>query len=579
MNAETNTLPLGGNWRFASDPDDEGVENQWFARPLSFDQINLPGSMAENGKGDDVTLETQWTGRIRDTSFFTDDRYEKYRQPGNIKLPFWLTPVKHYMGAAWYQREIFIAEDWADKQITLYLERPHWTTEVWIDGKHFGSQASLSTPHQHLLGALDPGSHQLTIRVDNRMHVDVGEDAHSMSDHSQTNWNGIIGEIALLAKNSESIDNIQIYPADDNKSLRVNLKIVSSVGNPACKTAPAARLQLRIRDSHTGGLISDDLQVDANLEQPITHINATIPVKAAVAPWDEFNPALYELETSLFVDDRLLDRQITTFGFRHFEARGTRFFLNGKHIYLRGTLECCVFPLTGYPPTDKTAWTRILRIMKSHGLNHMRFHSWCPPKAAFQAADEEGIIFSVECASWATVGFDEKYEQWLYREADHILREYGNHPSFCMMLYGNEPYGFRASTFLAEFVDHFKQRDRRRLFSSGTAWPLIPENEFQVWANPRIQYWDQNLESRINARPPETTTDYSDYIVQYEAPVISHEVGQWCVYPNFEEIPKYGAVLSPGNLEIFQDFLEESGMGDQANDFLMASGKLQAMCY
>ncbi|MCB0744856.1 MAG: beta-galactosidase, partial [Ignavibacteriae bacterium] len=60
---------------------------------------------------------------------------------------------------------------------------------------------------------------------------------------------------------------------------------------------------------------------------------------------------------------------------------------------------------------------------------------------------------------------------------------------------------------------------------------------------------------------------------------ISHEIGQWCVYPNFKEIKKYTGVLKPKNFEIFKESLEANHMGDLADNFLMASGKLQALCY
>ena len=62
-------------------------------------------------------------------------------------------------------------------------------------------------------------------------------------------------------------------------------------------------------------------------------------------------------------------------------------------------------------------------------------------------------------------------------------------------------------------------------------------------------------------------------------PVIVHEMGQWCVYPNFDEIKKYTGPLKPKNFEIFRDSLAAHGMLDQWRDFLRASGKLQALCY
>jgi hypothetical protein len=228
------------------------------------------------------------------------------------------------------------------------------------------------------------------------------------------------------------------------------------------------------------------------------------------------------------------------------------------------------------------SWKRIIAIAKNHGLNLIRFHSWCPPEAAFQAADELGFHFHVECGSWANsstaLGEGQPIDRWLYEEADRILTAYGNHPSFVLMAYGNEPAG-RDKAYLSEWVKHYRESDGRRLYTSAAGWPEVEANQFHVIPAPRIQAWGAGLASRINARPPETTTDYRDEISARQVPVISHEIGQWCVYPNFAEIPNYTGPLKPKNFEIFRDSLEAHGMGAQARDFLIASGKLQALCY
>ena len=116
--------------------------------------------------------------------------------------------------------------------------------------------------------------------------------------------------------------------------------------------------------------------------------------------------------------------------------------------------------------------------------------------------------------------------------------------------------------------------------TSGSGWPSIPENEFHVTPAPRIQQWGAGLQSRINARAAgngrPTTAILS---AGYDVPVVSHEIGQWCVYPNFDEMTKYTGALKPRNFEIFRDLLDQGHMLDQADDFLMASGKLQALCY
>jgi hypothetical protein len=193
-----------------------------------------------------------------------------------------------------------------------------------------------------------------------------------------------------------------------------------------------------------------------------------------------------------------------------------------------------------------------------------------------------GFYYGVEVASWANqstrLGAGLPVDEWLYKETDRILRAYGNHPSFLLMPYGNEPAG-RDGEYLAHWVEHFKATDARRLYTSAAGWPQIPENQFHITPDPRIQAWGEGLKSRINARPPETRTDYRDYIRARKVPVISHEIGQWCAYPNFDEIPKYKGYLKPKNFEIFRDWLFEHGMADQARDFLRASGKLQVLCY
>jgi hypothetical protein len=147
------------------------------------------------------------------------------------------------------------------------------------------------------------------------------------------------------------------------------------------------------------------------------------------------------------------------------------------------------------------------------------------------------------------------------------------------MPYGNEPGGKGVNAYLAKYVSHFKALDSRRLWTSGSGWPELPGNQFEVNAEPRIRHWGEGLGSRINSKPPETTTDYRGFVSGKNVPVISHEIGQWCVYPNFAEIPKYTGYLKAKNFEIFRDRLEANGMGRLAKQFLLASGKLQELCY
>src|ERR1035437_3074398 len=171
---------LKGIWKFQTDPQDKGISEKWYTRSLS-ETIVLPASMTERGKGDDVTLQTKWTGSLYDSSWYFNPRMAKYRNQKIPKFPFFLTPIKAYVGAAWYQKEVDIPQNWKGKTIQLYLERPHWETIVYLDNKEIGLQNSLSTAHQYILTeGLTPGKHIITIRVDNRIkEIDPGHDSHS----------------------------------------------------------------------------------------------------------------------------------------------------------------------------------------------------------------------------------------------------------------------------------------------------------------------------------------------------------------------------------------------------------------
>jgi hypothetical protein len=575
VGAAPQAVSLAGQWRFGLDRLNTGIRDKWFARELA-GGIRLPGSLPAQGIGDDVSPETKWMGGIVDRSWFTAPEYEKYRQPGNVKVPFWLQPEKYYSGVAWYQRDVHIPRGWEGKRVVLTLERPHWETRVWIDETEVGVNSSLSTPHQYNLGAaLSPGKHRLTIRVDNGLIVDVGINSHSITDHTQGNWNGIEGDIFLRATPPVWIEDLQAWPRVADKAVTIKGRIQAPDGTPG-----ESAIRLTIRSAGPGAGKKEIARVSTKARGGA--FTAEIPLGPGAQVWDEFHPVLYEAEA---VAEGAAEASSTriTFGLREITTRGTQFVLNGRNLFVRGTLECCIFPKTDHPPTDVRAWKRIIGAAKAHGLNLIRFHSWCPPEAAFRAADELGFYYQVEVASWANqssaLGNGKAVDQWLYDETDRILAAYGNHPSFLLLPYGNEPGGKNANAWLAKWVEHYKARDARRLYTSGSGWPQLPENQFHVTPDPRVQAWGAGLKSRINARPPETTSDYREYITQRAVPVISHEIGQWCVYPNFDEIPKYTGYLKPKNFDIFRDLLNAHGMGRLARPFLIASGKLQALCY
>ncbi len=563
-------INLAGTWRFQLDPADEGVTGRWFGRTLP-ERLRLPGSLQLQGFGNLPTRHSDWTSGIG-ASLLDDPRFQRYIQAERFMCPFWLTPTRHYVGAAWYQRDVEIPPDWAQRRIVLHLERPHWQTMLWIDDRKVGVRDGLGVPHAYdLTEHLAPGSHRLTLRVDNRMIVPVGADAHSISDQTQGNWNGIVGELKLVSTPRVWIDDVQVFPDTARREVRLQVALGNHTGAAGSATLTARAKTVSAVSEHAAAAKSWPVEWSANGNK----LEFVYPLGEGALLWDEFQPNVYELSLELADGATALDTARTAFGLRELGIAGTQFTINGRRIFLRGTLECCVFPLTGYPATDVASWKRIMRVCRAHGLNHLRFHSWCPPEAAFIAADEVGMYLQAECSAWAVFGEGTEVDTWVEREAERMLTAYGNHPSFMLMAASNEPHGTNRGTVLEPLVRAWTARDPRRFYTCGAGWPHLPANQFHINQEARLQRFGP---LKLSARP-QTAADYRTLIADNEIPVVTHEIGQWCVYPNIAERLKYTGFLEARNLEIFRDLLDRAGMLDQAADFLLASGKFQTLLY
>ena len=580
-------IDLSGEWQFQIDRNNRGVAEEWFKPGRELDgRIKLPASMPQRLKGDDISVDTRWVGSLYDSSYFFNPYMAKYRKPGkDMKLQFFLTPDKHYVGKAWYKRTVHIDEEEKNPMYTLYLERPHIVTEVWVNGTKLPtSNNTLSAPHVYKLynGELKAGDNVIAVCVDNDPEtVKVGQDSHSVSDQTQGDWNGIVGRIELRPFNH--VERCNVYPDVDARVARVHLDILGlNVKEQATVTLMAVSFNSDKHHTVTSKPVNVALTNTAQ-----SAVDIPLEMGNDMLLWDEFSPQLYHLYVQVKTKTRTTTTE-TVFGMRKVEIKDKMFYVNGREIQLRGTVENCDFPNTGYPPMDLQAWMKLFNTCKSYGLNHMRFHTYCPPEAAFLAADMTGFYIQPEGPSWPNhgvkLGRGEYIDGYLYDEAVRICDTYGNHPSFTFFAFGNEPAGNWVK-WSTEHVAKIKEYDPRHIccgFSVGGGWAWQPGSEFAVKAGARgLNEWAK--------RAPESTMNFEKNISVYNGkdmpntpitmPFVSHETGQWCAFPNFDEIGKYTGVNKAKNFEIFRDLLRDNGMESRGHDFMMASGKLQALCY
>nr|WP_315222431.1 discoidin domain-containing protein [uncultured Duganella sp.] len=548
---------LSGEWRFAMDRDDEGVSQAWFTRDLR-DGIALPGILQAQGYGDDITAKTPWVLSLYDKNWDQREDYKTHTAAGNVKVPFLSQPPKHYLGAAWYQRDIDVPAAWRGKRVALFLERPRWGSTLWIDERKVGSNLSLVAEHEYDLGLLAPGRHRISVRVDNRMLMAYRPDAHSVSDSLGMSWNGIVGKMELRATSPVWLDDAQVYPDVKSRTARVKINIGNAGGRAGSGTVTANGVAHKVKWSAQGGSTEIKVRFPANTQT-----------------WDEFNPAMQNIRLQL-KGAGAADTRDVSFGFAQIAAKGKQFMLNGRTLFLRGTHHGGDFPLTGYPPTDVAYWRKIIQINKDWGINHIRFHSFCPPEAAFQAADELGVYLQPEPGMWNEVSPGTAMDKMLYEETERMIKAYGNHPSFILLSPANEPKGRWKEAFDA-WIAHYRKADPRRLYSNGTGHT---EKEVPGLADGT----DFLAMQRIGPKPLRGDKgwfgrDYGASLAGINVPVVSHETGQWAAYPDYDIIRKFRGYLRPGNYEIFRDSLARHGMASRDKDFAWASGKFQVQAY
>lgn len=485
------------------------LDGDWHVVGEGFEGVaRLPGTLADAGFGTKQTYET-WRALT------------ERREKGALRL-------SHvYRGKATWSRTVDVPTAMDGKPLELYLERVLWVSTLKVDGRPCGSRDSLGTPHVYRFapGELKPGPHEIEIEVDNSSHYGFTGKSHGWGWSTQTCWNGVIGRFELRVANP--LESARVFAPYPTREVAVEF---SGEG-----------LRVAIDGTVLAGKRADGRYVFELPFQP--------------KPWSESNPRLYELELSAGEH-----RKTVRIGFRTIERRGNRLFLNGVPLWIRGDVDNCQFPLTGYPAMTPAEWRRQIRIQRENGINAMRFHSWTPPEAAFEAADEMGFYLFPETGFWADATIPESnvgrgntaLDDFCRRELLAIADTYGNHACFLGQSLGNE-LGKCDFDLMNSWMEDVRKRDPRRLTMVSTARKVAASDDYMV-----THLYPGVGPVRCRFRE-HTDWDYEDVYSKTAVPTIAHEIGQWPVYPLWTEIAKYDGLLRPFDWEAMRRQAETNG--------------------
>ncbi len=529
-------IDLSGQWKIWLEAEDG----------LQSGTIQLPGILQARGYGNPITTATSWISNLYDAFWFEQEEY-KQAQKDECLIPFLAQPPRHFLGKAYYEREFEIkrelefkkrlgteisqneekqecsgekyAVEMTEEEWFLRIELTHWRSHVWIDDIYMGEDCSLCTAHEIPCGKLSAGKHVIKVCIDNSMQYPYRPDGHGVSDALAATWNGMVGEISLETGAERSARELahREYAKQHPRKVEIKVNKIPHMTNKA----------------ENGIAIGIDNSKEEHLRQ--------------------------------------------------FPA----FYIDGVPEYFRGTHFGGDYPLTGCPATERSWWLEKMQIIKDWGLNAIRFHSYCPPEAAFAAADEAGLYLLVECGMWNH--FEEGIEmlEILRKESRRILQQFGHHPSFAFFSPSNEPGG-NWYQVLRKWVEETKAYDRelgyegRRAYTAQSGWfydvepAEITGTDFVYFHRSAYgPYHGGTIRNPLGWRG----RDYSPSLKGVKQPVICHELGQWCAYPDFRVIDKFSSYLKPGNYMVFKEMAGKRGLLSINEQLAKCSGRNQLRLY
>lgn len=491
-------------------------------------RANLPGTLAS------AHLGRRWTE-------------QDFRTTMDLPQSEALVQEWQYVGkAAWTRTVELSKEDCATPQ-ELFLERVMWTSAAFWDGRPLGTCDSLATPHVYALPRLTPGRHELRLEIDNGNHCGFSRQSHAYGPNMQAVWNGVLGRIEI--RRSHPLRAARVF-ADADGRLSVET------------TADVAAVEI------------DGLGI-AGWRRVGRRISISLGEKPVV--WNEFHPQLYTLR--LTAKDGFVHS--VRFGFRSYGTRNRHITLNGNDIFVRGNVENANFAKDGTPWMTVGEWKTMLRTLKEEdGVNAIRFHTWTPPGAAFAAADELGLMLQPEAGVWTDawmsggdeVGNGRPVDDFVRRELKAIVDAYGNSPSFLSLSIGNE---LGNSNFLkmGEMIAELRAYDPRALYYASSARDLSGADDFLL----SHKVGDVLAREKLLAR---TDWDYEDVYSSAAVPVVAHEIGQWPVYPIWDDLlGPFVGMMRPWNLSRHRDTAEGKNALRFQREYHVASAKLNRLIY
>lgn len=535
LHPDERRLSLSGAWQFQLDPDDKGVDEQWFAtgRQLT-ETIRVPGCWQGQGFGDD-SKDTVWDFGLQARTFQATDK-----------------------GTGWYARSFCVPAPWDGQRIWLNIGGVHPSAEVWVNGQRVGESHEPFVPFAFEITDL--------ARVDSEnlavVRVHEQDRLLGLSCSFQGNWSGLYRDVELTATGACRLEHVWLLPDIERQTIRVKTRIDGVPGS-----AQTLDLEVSAERSTAPGEAVPSKTVSVGLGWNELELSVPDP-----ALWSPDSPALYRVDAVLRQAGAVLDAASERTGFVQLTPDGDHFLINGEPYYIRGTGDFHSNPETGCPDTDRERWRRKLATLRAYGYNQVRCQSFVPAPEYFDAADEVGLLIQSEMGTLGAWGGQDKwhiyawpqptpaFRERLSRQWNHVVMRDVSHPSANLYCMSNELQH-----------THFPR----------TAWRCYHDTK-AIKPTALVIWTDGGYSESL---PQDYVNADARLAEQCTRPLIQHEFRWWSSFPDVRIMDKYSGAIRPYAAQIAQQatarhgiahILPEAAANSQRLQLLEAKGKMEA---
>jgi beta-galactosidase/beta-glucuronidase len=382
-------LHLNGQWEFAFDDADEGLQAQW-QNISAFDwQIEVP-----------FAYQTELSG-IHD---------------------------KGIHEVVWYGRNFGVPQDWRDQDLLLHFGAVDYRSTIWINGEEVGHNQGGHVPFSFDIAPyLQDGTNRLVLRVEDR------QDAYQPRGKQATSGiakgcdyfctTGIWQTVWLEPVSPFRISELRVTPLLEESTFEMQILL----------HAPSIGWRLEVEAWENGTVVSRAEQQTATASVRL-HLKIPNP-----KPWAPQSPHLYDLRLRLYRGDELMDEVWSYAGLRSVQLKDGKILLNGQPVYLAMVLDQGYWPDGGMTAPTDDALRADVEWAKRFGFNGARKHQKVEDPRWLYWCDRLGLLVWGEMAN--ARAWSPKAEEWFSAEWERAVRRDYNHPCIVTWVPINESWG------------------------------------------------------------------------------------------------------------------------------------------